>query len=496
MLKKIIYFHIILFLSFSFVNAEIKADYKIVRLYNINHQDILKLTKEGIDIDNVWDKNAIIYIQYDKLHILEDMNLSYTVLKRPDLRSKAGYHTYEQIGETLNAIAIAHPNICKLYNIGKSYEGRDLWFIKISDNVDIEEDEPEVKYISTMHGDEPVGTELCLNFIKYLTDNYGTDQRVTGLVDEMEIWVMPLMNPDGYVHERRYNMEGIDLNRGFPDRVVDNVNTTEGRAVEIQHIMNWAFAHSSVLSANFHTGATVVNYPYDSDFDYTKNYSATPDEDLMVTIALSYASLNKSMRESYYFPSGITNGVEWYTAYGGMQDWNYVWLGCNEMTIELHDIKTPSFSKIPELWDENREAMLTYISWALRGIRGLVTDAETGNPVKAVVRLSGIDHDMYTDPDVGDYHRITLPGIYSLSISADGYINKVVNNISVGENNATRIDVKLTPQYLVNIRTAIVILKIMSNMQINESTKGLDITNDGKLGISDFLYFMNFISLK
>ncbi|KPA09525.1 Peptidase M14, carboxypeptidase A [Candidatus Magnetomorum sp. HK-1] len=476
------------------VSAELTSEYKRVRLSNVNHQDILSLTQKGIDIDHVWDDNAIIYIRSNSLSILDTMNISYTVLRKPDVRNKEGYHSYTEIGETLTSIATSYPNICKLYTIGKSYEGRNLWFMKISDNVEIEEDEPEVKYISTMHGDEPVGTELCLNFIHYLVNNYESDPRVTDLVNEMEIWVMPLMNPDGYVHQQRYNMQGIDLNRGFPDRVKDNINTTEGRAIEIQHLMNWAFKHSSVLSANFHTGATVVNYPYDSDFDYYKDYSATPDEELMKTIALSYASLNKSMNESSYFPSGITNGVEWYTAYGGMQDWNYIWLGCNEMTIELNDVKWPSFSEIPSLWNENREAMLTYISWALRGIRGVVTDAETGMPINAIVRVLGIDHDIYTDPDVGDYHRLLLPGVYSVSISADGYLTKIMTDITVDEGHATRHDIQLFPQSFTDIRNAIIILKLISNFQINEPIQKLDITNDGKIGIPDLIDFMRLIA--
>jgi hypothetical protein len=131
--------------------------------------------------------------------------------------------------------------------------------------------------------------------------------------------------------------------------------------------------------------------------------------------------------------------------YGGMQDWNYVWMGCNEVTIELCDWHWPPYSWIPGLWDDNRDSMLAYVELCLEGVRGLVTDAVTGEPVAATVRALGIDHDVFTDPDVGDYHRMLLPGTYSLEIKASGYQTKTVSNISVASGPATRVDVALLP---------------------------------------------------
>ncbi|MBF0449713.1 MAG: succinylglutamate desuccinylase/aspartoacylase family protein [Candidatus Magnetomorum sp.] len=482
----------IIILSSGF--AETKHDYAQVRVRSINRQHILSLTQKGVDIDHVWDDKAVIYIRSDRLSLLDDMNLPYTV--QPDIRNTNGYHSVDDIANHLKALERDYPDICKLYSIGKSYEGRDLWFMKISDNVTEEEDEPEVKYISSMHGDEPVGMELCLNFIDYLTNNYGTDSNVTALVNDIELWIMPLMNPDGYVHQRRYSMENIDLNRDFPDRVLDNNNTTEGRAVETAHLMNFGFSHSFVLAANFHTGALVVNYPYDSDFYSYNYYSATPDDDLFQELALSYSLLNQSMYTSYDFYQGITNGVQWYTAYGSMQDWNYVWRGCNEVTIELFNIKWPSFSTIASIWKDNRESMLKYIQWSLQGIRGMITNAETGQPVNAVARVIGIDHDTYTDPDVGDYHRILLPGTYDMEFSAEGYFPQKINSIVVDDSDkATRIDIRLTPRYrFANIQSAIIILKAMSDIPVDIPLSTFDMNHDGKVGLPEAVFSMKMIA--
>ena len=111
--------------------------------------------------------------------------------------------------------------------------------VKISDNPDLDEDEPEAAYIAAMHGDEVVGKELLINLIHYLVDNYGTDPRVTDLVDGTEIWILPSMNPDGTAMTQRYNAGNVDLNRDFPDYYADPVNTPDGRAPETRAVMGW-----------------------------------------------------------------------------------------------------------------------------------------------------------------------------------------------------------------------------------------------------------------
>lgn len=420
-----------------------------VRIENLDQEKLRHLIQMRTDIDGVWGSVARAYMFPDHFEKLRKLGYNLTVVPDRVRRSShlfQGYHTHEDLTAQLRAVENAHPDICRLYNIGYSNEGRELWFMKISDNVDTEEDEPEFRYISAMHGDEPVGMELCLSLITLLAEEYGTDQQITTLVNEIEIWIMPLMNPDGYAKYERYNAQGADLNRDFPDRIDDPVNTPDGRQTETQHIMNWAFSHSTVLSANIHAGELVVNYPYDSDADKSAEYSATPDDDLFIHQSLVYSSLNKNMYNNSYFDRGIVNGAEWYVVYGGLQDWSYVWMGCNDVTIELNKVKMPPYSEIPRLWDDNREAMLAYMELCLRGVRGLVTDMVTGKPLSAKVRVTNIDHDVYTDPDVGDYHRMLLPGTYSILFSAVAYQSQTLTDVVIDPGNALRLDVALVPE--------------------------------------------------
>ncbi|MHC4943814.1 MAG: M14 family zinc carboxypeptidase [Planctomycetota bacterium] len=416
-----------------------------VRFIDLESAELIDLVREmNLDIEG-----PHIYLRPWQYEDLKGRGFSMEIIPHPlddDPYLIAGWPTFAELTAELEDIANDNPDLCRLFNIGNSVQGRELWFMKISDNVDAEEDEPEFKYISSMHGDEVTGMALCLNLIHLLVDDYGIDPQITNLVDEVEIWIMPLMNPDGYTNGSRYNAHGKDLNRDFPDRVADPVNTTAGRATETKRVMNWGFAHHPALSANFHGGALVVNYPYDSDPDPWAHYSATPDDDLFIAQSLVYSSLNPPMYNSSWFPQGITNGIAWYLIYGGMQDWNYVWMGCNDVTIEVSSNKWPSYSQIPQYWDDNRDAMLAYMEECLKGVRGIVTNSVTGQPLDSVVEVQGRDHEVNTDPDAGDYHRMLLPGNYTLRFSAYGFLQKDVPDVSVTSGPATRLDVGLIPE--------------------------------------------------
>lgn len=350
---------------------------------------------------------------------------------------------YSDIGPDLLTYQNTYPTICQRYDLGLSVQGRHLWAIRISDNVGVEEDEPEFKYISTMHGDEIVGAKMCMNLIDYLLTNYGSDSQVNNIVDEIDLWIVPLMNPDGYesVPRTRY-ASGIDLNRDFPEGVYGDPNTTTGRAPETAVIMNWSFGQSFTCSANFHGGSLVANYPFDND-GLGSVFSPTPDENMFVYISEEYSQYNLPMWNSSSFFHGITNGAEWYTIDGGMQDWNYRYMGNNEITIELGTQKEPPASQIPTFWNDNRDSMLAYLHTCLIGVRGVVTDGGTGQPLAATVRVVGRNHDVYTDPDVGDYHRMLLPGTYDLTFEGNGYDMVAVNDVVVGSGDATRVDVAM-----------------------------------------------------
>ena len=338
-----------------------------------------RLTDLGFALQRTSNGQIIAYLSAEEIVKLASIGLDWRPVADPHQLAHAGhdepspdltYSNHAAVTARLNQVIADHPAITRLESAGNSVQGRELWFLRITDNPDTEEDEPGFKYISTMHGDEAIGVEMCLELIDYLTDNYGTDPRVTRMVDEIEIWIMPLMNPDGNLTIQRFNAGGVDLNRDFPDAYDDPNDSPAGRAPETQALMNWQYAHTTSLSANFHSGATVVNYPWDNNSAGNSVYTATPDDDICIDLSIDYSEENAPMFNGS-FPQGITNGADWYAVSGGMQDWNYEWHGDIQVTVELYDIKRPAESLLEGLWNDNRESMLDFLDRALTGVRGI-----------------------------------------------------------------------------------------------------------------------------
>ncbi|MHC4259637.1 MAG: M14 family zinc carboxypeptidase [Planctomycetota bacterium] len=281
----------------------------VVEVTIAERRELEELVEAGYNISNVRGNVVTIYATLKELGSLKAMGLEPVVIERqgpgipkrmpPGKKGLGVYHDYATLTAELQAYAADYNDVCMLSSLGTSVQGRQLWAVKITDNPDVEEDEPEFKYVATMHGDEPVGTEMCLYFIDMLLTNYGLDANITDLVDSTEIWVVPLMNPDGLELGTRFNAHGINLNRAFPEGSSNDYmniltgpyNNTAGRPPEVAHVMRWSQAGSFVLSANFHTGALVVNYPYDNDGLGSVD-SPTPDDLLFEDVARRYSYYN------------------------------------------------------------------------------------------------------------------------------------------------------------------------------------------------------------
>ncbi len=237
--------------------------------------------------------------------------------------AKLEYHNYNSMVEKLKELNNKYPNITSLYTIGKSNEGRDLWVMIVSDQPLIHEaGEPEVKYIGNIHGDESVGRECLVLFIEYLCINYGKNDYITQLVNNVRIHILPTMNPDGFEYEYkqvkhaqgegRLNANKIDLNRNFPKVELEHItndivipkqelknrldkltNTQQHIEPEVRAVMHWSIIYPFVLSGNLHGGALVANYPFDNRLqDSTKKESKSPDDQTFQMLAKSYSHVN------------------------------------------------------------------------------------------------------------------------------------------------------------------------------------------------------------
>lgn len=161
----------------------------------------------------------------------------------------------------MHDLANKYPNITRLYSIGKSVQGRQLYVLEVAKYPGEHRfGIPEFKYVANMHGNEVVGRELLLLLAKYLCENYKIDDRITKLIDTTRIHLLPSMNPDGYELSvegdtrsavGRKNTNDIDLNRNFPDQYGTN-EFNRNTQPETEAIMKWTKSLPFVLSANLH----------------------------------------------------------------------------------------------------------------------------------------------------------------------------------------------------------------------------------------------------
>lgn len=202
-------------------------------LKKLNDLD-LDYATEGISdsIDVIVDENQLEMIknrgfQYDLLPAINKANLY-----DPE------YHTYEEMKQELDSLHRVYPDITSIHQIGESQKYRiPIWAIKISDHADTDEDEFTVLYDGLHHAREPIGLASCMVLINHLLSNYGNDPNITAMVDNIEIWIIPIINTEGYKYlvdndlsspwwrknqrdnnqNNRFDpdIDGVDLNRNY-----------------------------------------------------------------------------------------------------------------------------------------------------------------------------------------------------------------------------------------------------------------------------------------
>jgi hypothetical protein len=290
---------------------------------------------------------------------LQKHQIQYIPMQKPSEKVFSGYPTAEQIVAQMQELQKRFPQLIALTEIGKSTQGRPLIVAKLTAPAlqgKRMRDRPEFKYIANMHGDEIAGRELMVRLIADLASGYGRDGRITRLMETTQIYILPSMNPDGANRRSRYNARNADLNRSFPDFTTsDNVNDWKNREPEVQAVMKFQAQHRFLLSANFHGGAEVVNYPWDTASE------PFPLDNWVQKISLDYSREVPYMWNSSEFKNGIVNGYAWYEVNGGMQDWSYYWYKDVQVTIELTQQKWPEYSTLDEVYRLNRNALLGYI---------------------------------------------------------------------------------------------------------------------------------------
>ncbi len=449
------------------LNSEyFKANREVYFTFEVKAHEELSILTKIISLDNVEGKKVYAYANEKEFNEFLKLKYDYKILPHPgdvpqqkmgktveEIKAWDVYPTYDAYETMMYQFAANYPSICQIVNAGNTVQGRKILFAKISDNVSVHEAEPQFMYSSSMHGDETTGYVLMLRLIDSLLSTYGANTRVTNLINNVELWINPLANPDGTYHggnstvtgATRYNANSVDINRNFPDPADGQHPDGNVWQPETIAMMNIAAQNNFVHSANFHGGTEVVNYPWDT---WSRLH---PDDNWWQVISHRFADTVQANSPSNYMNSyndGITNGYAWYRITGGRQDYMTYYKRGREVTIEISDTKLLSASLLPAHWYYLRKSFLNYIEDTYYGIRGVVTD-NLGNPIKALITIISHDFDnseIYCDSLTGAYYRMIYSGTYSILVSCPGYISKTINNVTVSNFGSTLLNVELIPQ--------------------------------------------------
>jgi hypothetical protein len=340
----------------QYIQARIYIDSEdeFVRLLAL-HPDIAYQTENSVDIitnDEELGQINMLGFKYDIIY--EDV-VAFLQSRLDPAKDMGGYKTLDEIYNYIDGIIADHPDITMRVDIGHSLEDRPIYAIKISDNPEIDEDEAEVLYTGAIHAREVATPEVSFYTMDHLTDNYGSDPNVTFLVDNRELWFIPVINVDGYYRNEiiapngggmwRKNMRnngdgtwGVDLNRnfsymwGYDDFGSSSYGGDEtyrgtGPFSEptMQNIRDFTIAHNFVISIYYHQFGGYYTWPY----NYL--YGETPDEPFFSAMVDSMRAHNYYGRRNVNPGGGGPNGMS--------TDWNY-----GEQTT-----KNKNFSFLPEI---------------------------------------------------------------------------------------------------------------------------------------------------
>jgi carboxypeptidase T len=307
----------------------------------------------------------------------------------------SNYHDYAEMLAELQQAAVDHPAIFSLFSIGTSYEGRTIWAGKISDSVAVDEDEPEILFTHHQHAREHLTVEMALYTLGILTNEYGTNQQITDVVNSREIWMVFDMNPDGGEYDIatgtyrswRKNRQpnagsqyvGTDLNRNWGYRwgcCGGSSGTTSSEtyrgasafsAPETQVVRD--FVNSRVVGGkqqitvaiDFHTYGELVLWPYGYTYTDVPADMTQDDHDVLVTMGQAMAATNG------YTPEQAS---DLYITDGTINDWLYGVYRIMNYTFEMYPVTSgqggfyPPDEVIPAQTSRNRAAVLYLLEQA------------------------------------------------------------------------------------------------------------------------------------
>lgn len=401
-------------------------------------------------------------------------------------RTTTGYRDYQMVLDELTNIAVNNPEIAMLYNIGDSrgkeyftagntyYENfsHDIWAIKITADPQLDHDRPGVYYNGAQHAREPISAEVTMLILCHLIDNYGTDPEITFLVDNTEIWFIPLMNPDG--HKIVIDQTNTNWRKNIRDNNNTGViNTGDGVDLNRNYTHQWQYSsHSQTatyggpfpssepettalrnLWQQRHFVAGISYHSYGQWVLFPPGYVSgliSPDVQAQAALATAMAvTIPRINGAGHYTPQ---HSWQLYPARGTCEDDAYCNHGIFAYTFELATVFIPPEAQMQQICEDNLEAALILLRRVHHStLTGIMSNYETEEPVVAEVFIPGIDdtgvwRTPYLSSEAyGRYYRLLLPGEYSVQFSSAGYHQPPPVFFSINDSTQTVLNYELLP---------------------------------------------------
>jgi len=441
-MKHILLFLVATFLLLSTFAQSWRAGEKQIIINVDNQEQASQVRQLNLNFD-VYSSNKIrAYVVPKEISEIEAAGLSFKVeiedlnaYSQNQMNTEEEWHTYQEIIDEADNLVATFPAICEKHIFGTSLGGRELAALKISDNVSVDENEAEIMFDGGIHGDEYCGAENLIRFAMDICNDYGTDPDITNLIDNREIWLYLMVNPDGRVNVIRYNNNGVDLNRDWMYMWNgEGSSTGPCSQVESKALRSCMYNNQFVVHTTYHGGTEYISLPW--------SYRSSQPTDWNHIYQLGGGYASTSTYPSMPYGQGNTG---MYPINGSTKDSNYGAMGSISWSMEISNQKKPPTSQIQLYYDRNYPAMLAMIEYAGYGLEGTVTDAVSGDPVTALVFVEDYMQ-TFTDPTAGDYHKYVLPGTYSIKVMANGYETQTINNIVVSSNSSSVTNFELQPE--------------------------------------------------
>ncbi|WP_369411278.1 M14 family zinc carboxypeptidase [Polycladospora coralii] len=364
------------------------------KMYTVDHvttkEQRTSIVRTGATIEEVGKDYVVIIANPDEVNQIKKLKFPVSEQFKPfDFpEGDSNYHNYDEMVAKIEQAAADHSNIVKKFSIGKTYENRELWAVKISDNPNVDEEEPEVLYVGSHHAREHLTVEMTLYLLDLFTDEYGSDSQVTNLVNSREIYIVFNLNPDGSEYDIRNDSYsywrknrqtnsgssyvGTDLNRNYGYKWgccggssgSPSSDTYRGSspfsAPETAALRDFILSRviggkqQITASVSFHTYSELILYPYGYTYENVPSDMSQDDHDVFVSLANTMAGTNG------YDPQ---QSSDLYVTDGDMTDWAYGDQNIFAFTFEMYPTSSnPGFYPPDEViqreTSRNRDAIL------------------------------------------------------------------------------------------------------------------------------------------